>query len=113
MSRRSEKAEDAQAAPAGSTAEATAGDLPERSPRDRVLASLESSGDGGDAPPASAAGESERIETPAPPLDTTAATPDRSGSGGSLIERRPEVLVAGAFAAGLALAIALRFMARG
>jgi hypothetical protein len=82
------------------------------SQRDRVLASREQAGDAA-GPESTSAGAPEPIETPAPPLDAAAATPDRSSSGASLIERRPEVLVAGAFAAGLALAIALRFMARG
>ncbi len=62
------------------------------------------------------------VTTPAPPLDSTAATPDREPSPGpaeapasATDDRgdRPELLVAGAFIGGLAVAFVLKRVASG
>lgn len=86
-------------------------------------------GEGEDSPPAAATVEPEAtVTTPAPPLDSTSGTPDRepsfpspgpaeapasaTGSTGSTGDR-PELLVAGAFVGGLAVAFVLKRVASG
>jgi hypothetical protein len=56
------------------------------------------------------------IGTPAPPVDESAATPDRPGPTDAVagtIDERPELLVAGAFVGGLAVALILKRVAGG
>lgn len=54
------------------------------------------------------------VDRPAPALDAAAATPDRpEPASSSPADERPELLVAGAFAGGLLLAVVLRRLGSG
>jgi cobalamin biosynthesis Mg chelatase CobN len=97
---------------------------PEVSERDAAGAVGEGAGEsvapqpateGGDepAPAAATADPQAAVEAPAPALDASATTPDRSSSGSSQSSSDgppAHLLVGGAFAGGLALAIVLRML---
>lgn len=89
--------------------ETAAAGAPEVSPEEGAQAVAEGATEAVDPP---AAGEP--AVTPAPAVDRTAATPDRSDPKAAVegvAEERPEVLVAGAFAGGLVLALVLKKVA--
>lgn len=99
MTERPDTPDDTQVRPAEAEA-------PEVSEAAGAQAVAEGASEAVDPPPASAG-----VETPAPPLDESATTPDRSDptqAVAGVAEERPELLVAGAFVGGLALALLLK-----
>jgi hypothetical protein len=86
-------------------------EAPELSESAGAQAVAEGASEAVDPPPAST-----EVGAPAPPLDESAATPDRSGPAGAVsgvAADRPELLVAGAFVGGLVLALLLKKVAGG
>jgi hypothetical protein len=95
MTERGDSSDDTQVKPAEAEA-------PEISESAGAQAVAEGASEAVDPPPAAA---------PAPALDESAATPDRSDpvqAAAGVAEERPELLVAGAFVGGLALALVLK-----
>lgn len=84
-------------------------DAPEVSESAGAQAVAEGASEAVDPPPAAAG-----VEAPAPPLDESAATPDRSDPAQAVAgaaDERPELFVAGAFVGGFALALLLKRVA--